>query len=61
MSDNLFFDYVRGRKLAPFERRVWRLLLIDLEQHQFDPILSFTYSLGVGVLQASTLRLAGDI
>jgi lysozyme len=39
-----------------FERRVRRLLPIDLEQHQFDPILSFTYNLGAGALQASTLR-----
>jgi len=30
-------------------------LPIDLEQHQFDPILSFTYNLGAGALQASTL------
>jgi lysozyme len=45
-----------GIELAQFERRVRRLLPIDLEQHQFDPILSFTYNLGAGALQASTLR-----
>jgi lysozyme len=42
--------------IAQFERRVRRLLPIDLEQHQFNPILSFTYNLGAGALQASTLR-----
>jgi GH24 family phage-related lysozyme (muramidase) len=47
---------VRGCGSAQFERRVRRLLPIDLEQHQFDPILSFTYNLGAGALQASTLR-----
>ena len=45
-----------GIELAQFERRVRRLFSIDLEQHQFDPILSFTYNLGAGALQASTLR-----
>ena len=29
---------------------------IELEQHQFDSLLSFTYNLGAGALQASTLR-----
>jgi lysozyme len=42
--------------IAPFERRVRRLLPVDLEQHQFDPIPSFTWNLGVGALQASMLR-----
>jgi lysozyme len=45
-----------GIELAQFERRVRRLFPIELEQHQFDPLLSFTYNLGAGALQASTLR-----
>lgn len=28
---------------------------IPLQQHQFDPLVSFTYNLGVGTLNASTL------
>ena len=46
-------------ELAQFERPVRRLLPIDLEQHQFGPILSVTYNLSAGALQASTLRSGG--
>ena len=38
-----------GIKLAQFERRVRRLFPVEFEQHQFDPILSFTYNLGVEI------------
>ena len=33
-----------------------RLIYIDLEQHQFDALVSFTFNLGGGALQRSTLR-----
>ena len=48
--------HLLGTELDQFERRVHRLLPVDLEQHQFDSLLSFTYNLGAGALQASTLR-----
>ena len=48
--------HLLGIELDQFERRVHRLVPVELEQHQFDPILSFTYTVGAGALQASTLR-----
>lgn len=33
-----------------------RLITWDLEQHQFDALASFTFNLGGGALQRSTLR-----
>ena len=35
---------------------VLRLIHNDLEQHQFDMLVSFTFNLGAGALQRSTLR-----
>lgn len=51
------------RELNQFERAVDRLVIVDLNQNQFDALVSFAYNLGVGSLQTSTLlkRLnAGD-
>lgn len=51
------------RELDQFERAVDRLVIVDLNQNQFDALVSFAYNLGVGILQTSTLlkRLnAGD-
>jgi len=42
--------------LADAESAVNRLIYIDLEQHQFDALVSFTFNLGGGALQRSTLR-----
>lgn len=42
---------------------VERLCPVPLEQHQFDALVSWTYNLGSGALQASTMRrciLRGD-
>uniref|UniRef100_A0A6M3XRR4 Putative glycoside hydrolase n=1 Tax=viral metagenome TaxID=1070528 RepID=A0A6M3XRR4_9ZZZZ len=42
--------------LQDAESAVNRLIYIDLEQHQFDALVSFTFNLGGGALQRSTLR-----
>ena len=38
------------------ERAVLRLIDVPLGDHQFDALVSFTYNLGSGALQCSTLR-----
>ena len=46
-----------------FEQAVLRLLPIELTQGEFDALVSFTYNLGAGALEESTLRkrlLAGE-
>ncbi|MFO1242127.1 MAG: lysozyme [Rickettsiales bacterium] len=47
--------WLRG-DLVKAERAVHRLLPVLLTQHQFDALVSFTYNLGAGALQRSTLR-----
>ncbi len=42
--------------LARFERGVLRYCPVYLTQSQFDSLVSFSFNLGVGVLQRSTLR-----
>ena len=42
--------------LDKFERRVRRLVPVELAKHQFDPLASLTYNLRAGALQVSTLR-----
>lgn len=49
--------------LARFERGVLRYCSVHLTQSQFDALVSFSFNLGLGVLQRSTLRqkiLRGD-
>ena len=41
--------------LAQFERRVNDLVTVQINQNQFDALVSFSYNLGVGALQKSTL------
>ncbi|MBL8584943.1 MAG: lysozyme [Rhizobiaceae bacterium] len=51
------------RHLEDFERAVNQSVKVDLEQHQFDALVSFAYNVGVGAFQSSTmLKLinAGD-
>lgn len=51
------------RELAECEAAVSRLVTVEINQHQFDALVSFTYNCGTGALQKSTLlkRLnAGD-
>lgn len=42
--------------LRRFERSVARLVGVPLSQGQFDALVSFTFNLGGGALQRSTLR-----
>ena len=42
--------------LSTAESAVRRLIPIDLLQREFDALVSFTFNLGSGALQASTLR-----
>jgi lysozyme len=41
--------------LAQFERGVNDLVTVQINQNQFDALVSFSYNLGVGALQKSTL------
>ncbi|PRP70248.1 muraminidase, partial [Chromobacterium amazonense] len=41
--------------LAKFEVGVSRLVKVQLRQNQFDALVSFSYNLGLGSLQNSTL------
>jgi lysozyme len=42
--------------LQNVEKSVGRLIRVPLTQNQFDALVSFTYNLGSGRLQSSTLR-----
>ena len=42
--------------VAVAERAVLRLISVPLTQGQFDALVSFTFNLGAGALQRSTLR-----
>jgi lysozyme len=42
--------------LQKFESAVKKLISVPLTQNQFDALVSFTYNLGAGALQRSTLR-----
>lgn len=43
------------KDLVRFEEAVKRLVKIPLNQNQFDALVSFTYNLGIGALEESTL------
>ena len=49
-------DELLERDLARFERGVLRYCTVYLTQSQFDALVSFSFNLGLGVLQRSTLR-----
>jgi len=44
------------KDVAVAERAVLRLITVPLTQGQFDALVSFTFNLGSGALQRSTLR-----
>jgi lysozyme len=44
------------RDLANFERGVERYCPVSLTQGQFDALVSFSFNVGLGTLQRSTLR-----
>lgn len=57
-------DDALARDLVPFEAAVSRLVKVALQQCQFDALVAFSYNVGIGALEKSTLlRLmnAGDV
>lgn len=48
-------DALLARDLSRFEAGVTRLAAVPLNQNQFDALVSFSYNLGLGSLQNSTL------
>jgi lysozyme len=44
------------KDLTSFEAAVTKLITVPLNQNQFDALVSFTYNVGVGSLESSTLR-----
>lgn len=49
-------DKMFAKELAIYEDAVERLITVDLNQNQFDALVSFCYNCGTGALQNSTLR-----
>jgi len=49
-------DDILKRDLATFERGVERYCPVTLTQGQFDALVSFSFNVGLGTLQRSTLR-----
>jgi lysozyme len=49
---------ILAKDVARFERGVSKYITIALRQNEFDALVSFSFNLGLGVLQRSTLRQA---
>ena len=50
-------DDLLGRDLEASERRVTRIVKTPLSENQFSALTSFTFNVGCGALQRSTLRM----
>jgi len=50
-------DEILRKDLARFEAGVLRLIKVKLTQGQFDALVSFSFNVGLGSLQNSTLRM----
>jgi lysozyme len=50
-------DSLLAADLRRFERGVLRLCPVDLTQGQFDALVSFSFNLGLGGLQRSSVRM----
>lgn len=50
-------DEILRKDLARFEAGVLRLVKVKLTQGQFDALVSFSFNVGLGNLQNSTLRM----
>ncbi len=53
-------EILLARMLHQTERAVRRLVGVPLSDHQFSALVSFTYNLGSGNLQRSTLRMKAN-
>lgn len=49
---------ILAKDVARFERGVSRYITVPLKQCEFDALVSFSFNLGLGVLQRSTVRSA---
>ena len=49
-------DVLLRSDVASAEKAVLRLINVPLSNSQYDALVSFTYNLGAGALQSSTLR-----
>lgn len=66
--EGMVVDEAKGREmflreLAKFEAGVTRLVTVELNQNQFDSLVSLTYNIGLGAFERSTIRKrlnAGD-
>jgi lysozyme len=49
---------ILAKDVTRFERGVNKYITVPLRQNEFDALVSFSFNLGLGVLQRSTLRQA---
>jgi lysozyme len=49
-------DFILAADLQRFERGVEKFVPVPLTQGQFDALVSFSFNVGLGTLQRSTLR-----
>jgi lysozyme len=51
-------DRILAKDVERFERGVERLITIRLSQNEFDALVSFSFNLGLGTFQRSSIRQA---